>query len=339
MREALLGKSRDELRATAEALGASRWRGDQLFDWLYRNPVQSVEEMTNVPEAVRHALDERYDIGARPPTHVTESSDGTKKYLFPTRAGGFVEAALIPEGDRLTLCLSTQVGCRRGCTFCQTARQGFQGNLEPAEILGQYHALPERDRVTNIVYMGMGEPLDNLPAVITSLERFTDPEGYGLGVRKVTLSTVGIQPHLEAFLDQSPVNLAISVHSPFPAERRRIMPVENANPIEETFALIRRRREDRARRISVEYTLFAGVNDTRAHVDGLAKLTNGLRIRVNLIPYHTIDGAPWRPTEAQQIEQFAAWLRAKEIRTSVRRSRGQDIAAACGMLWTRSVAQ
>jgi 23S rRNA (adenine2503-C2)-methyltransferase len=330
--------TRDELEDLAVSLGHQRYRGRQIHHWLYRAAVASIDEMANIPAALRTALAEDHESGARPPISVNESDDGTRKYLFPTHHGGLVEAALIPDGNRTTLCLSTQVGCRRSCTFCQTARQGFQGNLEAGEILNQYHSIPERNEITNIVYMGMGEPLDNLEAALASLELFVDRDGYALPARRVTLSTVGIHPELHHFLDHPAtqgVSLAISLHSPFPDQRRTIMPVENANPIEETVNLIRTRREDRSRRVSFEYTMFSGVNDTPAHVDGIARLLNGLSVRINLIPYHAIEGTRLTPTHMPEIEAFAERLRAKGFRTSVRRSRGQDINAACGMLWTR----
>lgn len=349
---ALLGRTLEELRRLATSLGEPAFRGDQMYRWIYRQKALSLSDMTSLPISLRRKLTDACgaestsdgDVdsspcvpGLNPPVHSTVSKDGTKKYLFPTQHGGHVEAALIPDRDRLTLCLSTQIGCRRGCLFCQTARQGFQGNLSPGEIVNQYHALPERDAVTNIVYMGMGEPLDNFESTITSLELLTDEEGYGLGRRRITLSTVGIHPELERFLERSPVNLAISLHTPFPEERRRIMPVENANPIERTIGLVRQRREDRRRRISFEYTMFAGVNDTPRHADGIARLLNGLSVRINLIPFHPIPGTELQPSDFSTIERFRDVLRAKGIPTFIRSSRGQDINAACGLLWTRHI--
>lgn len=331
----------EHLESLVTSLGFPPYRARQIHHWLYRHGASSLKEMTNLPAALVKALEAHsFVIGAAPPLSVEESTDGTRKYLFPTAHGGFVEAALIPEDSRVTLCLSTQVGCRRSCVFCQTARQGFQGNLDPREIVNQYHAIPERERITNIVFMGMGEPLDNWENTCTALKILTDTRGYALPARRVTLSTVGVHPQLESFFqaDTGPISLAISLHNPFPEERRRLMPVENLNPMEETVRLIRQRREDRARRISFEYTLFAGVNDTARHVAGIARLLNGLRVRINLIPYHRIDGIQLTPTPPDGIEQFAEMLRAKGFPASIRRSRGQDINAACGLLWTRHAA-
>ncbi len=337
---ALLGRTRRQLEELVASYGEPAYRGRQLFHWIYRKYAQSFDRMQNLPGSLQSALAEHHTVGTIAPVRVNESSDGTRKYLFPTQHGGFVEAALIPEGSRATLCLSTQVGCRRSCTFCQTARQGFQGNLSAGEIVNQYHSIPERDAITNIVYMGMGEPLDNFDGTIASLGLFADSDGYALPPRRITLSTVGIHPELRTFLEHPEaegVSLAVSLHSPFPEERRRIMPVENANPIEETLRLIRAGREDRTRRVSFEYTMFAGVNDTPAHVDGISKLLNGLSVRINLIPFHELEGTNLRPTPPEEMDAFAEKLREKGFRTSVRHSRGQDINAACGMLWTRHV--
>ena len=338
-RTALLGKTRSELEALCVERGYEAYRGRQIFGWLYHKRVRSLDAMHNLPEQLkdRLALD-GVTIGALAPSRQEVSHDGTKKYLFPTRGGGFIETALIPDGGRLTLCLSTQVGCRRGCVFCQTARQGFQGNLDAGEVVNQLHSLPEIDAVTNIVYMGMGEPLDNLPAVLRSIELFTDHDGYALPLRRITVSTVGVLPQLHALLESSAVNLAVSVHSPFHDQRRSLMPVENTTPLVDTIDLIRRRREDRRRRVSVEYTLFGGVNDTREHARGLARLLAGLSIRVNLIPYHEIAGAGLIPSTREAIDRFRDRLREKDVRAFVRESRGQDINAACGMLWTRDIA-
>ncbi|SIQ16178.1 23S rRNA m(2)A-2503 methyltransferase [Alkalispirochaeta americana] len=327
--------SPEDLREAVSALGHQPYRADQICQWIYRQGARSLEEMKNLPGTLRQALAETLPLDVVPPARVLQSADGTKKYLFPV-AGGAVEAALIPDGERSTLCLSTQVGCRRACSFCQTGRQGFQGNLTVSEILNQYHSIPERSQITNIVFMGMGEPLDNSDATFQALDRFTDPQGYGLSARRITLSTVGIHPQLEEFFARSPVELAISLHNPFPRERQKIMPVERDNPIEETLRLIRRDRQDRTRRISFEYTLLEGFNDTPAHVEGLAKLLNGLRLRINLIPYHTIEGSPLRPTSAEGIEKFSRELQNKGMATFVRRSRGEDINAACGLLWTKT---
>jgi 23S rRNA (adenine2503-C2)-methyltransferase len=369
----LVGLSLADLRSVAVDLGEAPFRGNQLYGWIYGKKAANFEVLTNLSKGFRQALAERFVLGRREPLSVAVSSDGTRKYLFPVgeppatgapatgdpaagpppTAPGAVESALIPEGERLTLCLSTQVGCRRGCLFCQTGKQGFQGNLGTGDILNQFLSLPERDEVTNIVFMGMGEPLDNLDATLRSLELLTDPEGIGLSSRRITVSTVGIHPALEEFLEATKVNLAVSLHSPFPEERRALMPVEASHPLSKTIALLRRRREDTARKLSMEYTLFAGLNDTPRHAEALARLLSGLSLRVNLIPYHPIDagggttrpgttgrgtadsaGLDLRPPSPAAVAAFQQELRNVGLRTFTRRSRGQDIGAACGMLWT-----
>ena len=345
----MLGAPRKAVEQFLETHGYPRYRAKQIETWIYRHGAHSYRECTNLPASLIATLTDAFPLGATPHRTVQISSDETRKYLFPV--GGnqqsrgdepgstghrqqTIEAALIPEGKRLTLCLSTQVGCRRACTFCQTGRQGFHGNLETADILNQYHSLPERSNVTNIVYMGMGEPLDNPEAVLESLDTLTDPHRYALSPRRITLSTVGIHPALEEFLRRSPVNLAISIHNPFPEERRLIMPVERDHPIEKTLDLIRSTREDRKRRITFEYTLFDGVNDTQRHARELARVLGGLSTRVNLIAFHQFDTTRLKPTPRKSIERFAEWLRERGVRTFIRASRGQDIEAACGMLWT-----
>ncbi len=336
----LLAYEGQELRRILADRGYPPFRGSQVQHWLRRSGVLQWDEMHNLPQDLITEARASLPLGTIPPRTVEQSADGTRKYLFPTRNGGLVETALIPEEHRVTLCISTQVGCRRSCTFCQTARQGFQGNLEADEIINQYHSVPERREITNIVYMGMGEPLDNLSATVGSIAVFTEREGYRLPPRRITVSTVGIHPALEQFLstefEAGAPSLAISLHNPFPEERRQIMPVENGNPIEETVRLLRSNRQDTQRRISFEYTLFAGYNDTRRHVDGIARLLNGLRVRINLIPFHTIPGVQLTPAGMEQLEWFRDQLWRKDIPAFIRRSRGQDINAACGLLWTRN---
>jgi 23S rRNA (adenine2503-C2)-methyltransferase len=265
---------------------------------------------------------------------VDVSRDGTRKYLFRAGEGRFVEAAYIPEEDRATLCLSTQVGCKMACVFCATGRQGFQGHLDAGRILNQYLSLPEREKVTNVVYMGMGEPLDNLEAVLRSLAVLTAPGAVGMSPRKITVSTVGILPALRDFLDRSEVHLALSLHSPFPDERRGLMPVQGPNPAAELLALLRARDWSGQRRLSFEYIMFAGINDDEAHARELVRLLNGLRCRVNLIHWHAVPGAELQGSSREAMEAFQAVLKGKGLVTTIRRSRGLDIQAACGLLST-----
>jgi 23S rRNA (adenine2503-C2)-methyltransferase len=337
MKENLFGKTIDELTAIAQGAGLPGYAGKQVADWLYRKHARGLSAMSNLPRAAREALADRYEVEHRPPVKVTESADGTKKYLFEAQGGGLVEAAWIPEARRSTLCLSVQVGCKMGCLFCMTGKQGFQGQLGPGEILNQYLSLPEREQVTNIVYMGMGEPLDNLGNVMDSLEVLCSDWGFGLSPTRVTVSTVGLVPAIRTFLETSRCHLAVSLHTPFEEERRRLMPVENVYPLSEVLREIREARVGGQRRVSFEYILFDQLNDTARHARELARILNGIRCRVNLIPFHPIPGTPLAPSPRETMLQFEAHLREHGILTTIRHSRGQDISAACGMLSTREL--
>ncbi len=333
----LFGRSREELEALALQMGLPRYAGGQLAHWLYGRQVERFEAMTDLPLEARGELAERFEVGAGAPLRVTVSADGTKKYLFPAGQDRFVEAAFIPEEDRATLCLSVQVGCKMGCLFCATGRQGFSGNLTPGEILNQYRSLPEREAVTNVVYMGMGEPLDNLEAVLASLEVFTRPWGYGFSPKRITVSTVGLLPALGTYLRGSRCHLAVSLHSPFDEERRRIMPVASVHGLAALLEAVRATPFDGQRRVSFEYILFSGFNDTPRHARELVRILNGIPCRVNLLPFHPVPGVPLEPSPPQRMEEFQNQLKARGVRTTIRRSRGLDIQAACGLLSTREL--
>jgi 23S rRNA (adenine2503-C2)-methyltransferase len=328
----LLGRTLDELRAIAAEAALPPFAADQLAGWLYRQHATGFEEMTNLPKAARAALAARYDVGRCPPAAEAVSSDGTKKYLFPTAAGGPVETAFIPDAGRATLCVSTQSGCRRACRFCHTGRIGFYGNLTAGEILNQYASLPERDAVTNLVFMGMGEPLDNLDATLRSVGALTAAWGYAMSPTRITVSTIGLLPALQRLIDETRVHIALSLHSPFPDERRRFLPAEGQHPAAAAIDALRRARIGGQRRVMIEYIGFAGVNDTPRHAEALARLLRGLRCRVNLIPFNPWPGAPLAPSPRAALEAFQHVLKARDIMTTIRRSRGADIAAACGML-------
>jgi 23S rRNA (adenine2503-C2)-methyltransferase len=222
-----------------------------------------------------------------------------------------------------------------GCLFCMTGKQGFQGNLTPGEILNQYRSLPERRKLSNIVYMGMGEPLDNLPAVLRSLEVFTANWGFALSPRRITVSTIGITPAMLEFLNKSEAHLAISLHSPFDEERRKLMPVQQVYPLKEVLKEIRSWDFGRQRRISFEYILFKGYNDSAAHVNELSRILHGIKCRINLIRFHPIPDTPLESPSEKAIEIFRDKLNSKGITTTIRASRGEDIWAACGLLSTK----
>ncbi len=337
MKESVFGRTLGQLEALAGREGLPRYAGRQLADWLYRKHSERFGAMTNLSREARLRLEERYRIEVGTPLKESVSRDGTRKYLYPAGEERFVEAAFIPEGSRGTLCLSVQVGCKMGCLFCMTGRQGFGGNLSAGEILNQYRSLPQRPSVTNVVYMGMGEPLDNLENVLGSLEVFAAPWGYGFSPRRITVSTIGLLPALEVLLAASRCRLALSLHSPFEEERRRLMPVQNVHPLSEVLELLRRYPMESGRRVSFEYILFSGLNDSSFHARELSRILHGIPARVNLIPFHPIPGSPLRPCTPEEMEAFRDRLREKGVLATVRRSRGLDIQAACGLLSTREL--
>jgi len=312
--------------------GWPAFRGRQLAEWLYKRHAAEIDEMTSLSKAARAELGEAWVVGRSPPVEVQESADGTRKYLFPAGLSHHVESVVIPDDERATLCMSTQVGCRRACRFCMTGQQGFQGNLTAAEMINQYASLPERDQISNIVLMGMGEPLDNADAVFRLLEVFTAAYGYAMSPSRLTLSTVGILPPLKAYLDRFRSHLALSVHSPFDEERAEWMPVQRKYPLAEIIALLRATDWHGQRRLTLEYIMCRGLNDSVAHARELARRFRGLRCRINLIPFHGGTGLPFTASGWEQMERFQQNLKAEGFITHIRRSRGQDIAAACGQL-------
>ncbi len=338
MREILFGKTLEELKALSQSHGLPSFTGKQLAEWLYKKEVSSLQEMTNLSKKARALLEDNYDTGIRPPVDVQESVDGTKKYLFQAAGGKFIETAYIPEIKRSTLCISSQVGCKMGCLFCMTGKQGFQGNLSSGEILNQFRSVPEWRNISNIVYMGMGEPLDNLEEVLKSLEVLTSDWGFALSPRRITVSTIGITPAMLQFLDRSNAHLAVSLHTPFDEERRKLMPVQQVYPLKEVLKEIRSWDFGRQRRISFEYILFKGFNDSAAHVNELSRILHGIRCRINLIRFHPIPDTPLESPDEETINLFKEKLIAKGITTTIRASRGQDIWAACGLLSTKKLA-
>jgi len=337
MKERLFGKTLSEIQSLVLELGLPKFTAKQITDWLYKKPVSSVDEMTNLSKKAREILAEKYDFGLTGYTKVQESTDGTKKYLFPTVQNKFIETAMIPEGDRRTVCVSSQVGCKMGCLFCFTAKQGFQGQLTAGEIVNQIRSIDEATEVSNIVYMGMGEPFDNLEEVLKSIEILTSEWGYAMSPRRITVSTIGIIPGMLTFLERSDAHLAVSLHTPFHEERQKLMPVQVAYPIEEVINEIKSWDFGRQRRISFEYILFDGLNDTNAHVKELARILDGLKCRINLIRFHPVPGTPLKSPSEKVMQQFKDALNQKGILTTIRASRGQDIYAACGLLSTKEL--
>ena len=311
-----------------------RFAAKQIARWLYDKHATTIEAMSDLSARHRALLAETYEVGLTAPEKVSISTDGTKKYLYRTSQNHFIESAYIPDGDRATLCISSQAGCRMGCHFCATGRQGLQHSLSTNEILNQIGSLPERERLTNVVFMGMGEPLDNLDSLLPALEVLTSAWGFGWSPTRITVSTAGVASRLERFLEATQVHLAVSLHNPFPHERAEIMPVEKAWPIREVVEILRRYDFTHQRRVSFEYIVMSGLNDSPRHIRELCRLLDGIKCRINLIRFHKIPGSPYFSPDDRAMIAFRDALTAKGIHTTIRTSRGEDIQAACGLLST-----
>lgn len=328
----LIGMTKADLAEVARQCGLPRFAAGQIARWLYQKRVTDVDAMTDLSLRGREALKQRYCVGRQESVLRTVSTDGTAKYLFPGVGGRGIESVMIPDGDRATLCVSSQAGCRMNCRFCMTGRQGFHGNLTPAAIINQVLSVEESERLTNIVYMGMGEPTDNANAVMKSIEILTAPWGFAWSPRRITLSSIGRIDVLRRIIEQTNVHIAISVHSPFGAEREEIMPVERAYPLTAVVDMLRGYDWAHQRRLSVEYIMWRGKNDSMRHADALARLLRGLHCRVNLIRFHSIEGFDRESSPTPVMEAFRDRLNAAGITATIRASRGEDIMAACGQL-------
>jgi len=337
MKPALFGNTLSELTELAVSLGLPKFTGKQLADWLYKKEIDTIADMSNLSKKARDLLEEHYCFGLHAPAKVQVSTDGTKKYLFETATENFIETAMIPFQERRTVCVSSQVGCKMGCLFCMTGKQGFQGQLSAGDIVNQIRSIPERNEVTNIVYMGMGEPFDNLDEVLRSIEILTADWGFAMSPRRITVSSIGITPGLVRFLNESEAHLAISMHTPFHEERQQLMPVQIAYPLEEVIDVIRKWDFSGQRRVSFEYIVFHGLNDTARHVKELCRMLNGIRCRINLIRFHPVPGTPLKGTDEETLQWFKDELNRKGLLTTIRASRGQDIYAACGLLSTKAL--
>jgi 23S rRNA (adenine2503-C2)-methyltransferase len=358
-KQVLLGMTATELREVAKSLGMPAFTGGQIAQWLYQKHVTTIDEMTNISKANRELLKAHCQVGAHAPIDCQHSQDGTVKYLFPVRThephepyepyephkphephrphephAKFVETVFIPDDDRGTLCVSCQVGCKMNCLFCQTGKQGWQGDLTVADILNQIYALPERELLTNVVFMGQGEPMDNLDAVLRATEILTADYGYAWSPKRITVSSVGVKNRLKRFLDESQCHVAISMHSPLHEQRQQLMPAERAMPIDDVVALLKQYDFTHQRRCSFEYICFAGLNDTLAHGRAIVSLLQGLECRVNLIRFHQIPDVDLPGSDEGRMEQLRDYLTQHGVYTTIRASRGQDILAACGLLST-----
>jgi 23S rRNA (adenine2503-C2)-methyltransferase len=333
-KEKLFGKTLNELIAVAKRLGLPGFAARQIADWLYKKEIYSIEEMTNLSKKTRELMSAEYEYGLNPPENSSEGADGTKKYLYKVLNNKYIETAYIPDNDRATICVSSQAGCKMGCIFCMTGKQGFQGNLTSNEILNQFRSLPEFSKLTNMVFMGMGEPLDNVNDLMKSLEILTSEWGYGWSPTRITVSTVGLLSPIKEFLEKSRCHLAVSLHSPFDEERRKLMPIQRTNTVEEVLSIIRNFDFNSQRRVSFEYILFEGMNDTPRHIKELARILNGIKCRINIIRFHEIPGSDFKSPGLTATNNFKEALNDKGILTTIRSSRGVDIQAACGLLST-----
>lgn len=330
----LLGMDIAELKAAVGELGLPTFTARQIATWMYQHHATDIEQMTNISKVNRQRLAEVFVIGALPPLDMHKSIDGTIKYLFPTASGKFVETVYIPDGERATLCVSSQVGCKMNCLFCQTGKQGFEGNLSAADIINQIYSLPERDKLTNVVFMGQGEPMDNLDNVLRATRLLTADYAWAWSPKRITVSSVGIKGKLQRFLDESDCHIAISLHSPIHEQRAQLMPAEKAMPIADVVSLLKHYDFSHQRRASFEYIVFDQFNDSMTHAREIVKLLSGLQCRVNLIRFHTIPNVNLHGADMKKMETFRDYLTAHGIFTTIRASRGQDIFAACGLLST-----
>lgn len=323
-----------ELQEVTKGLGMPGFTAKQIAQWLYVKRAKNIDEMTNLSLKHRAMLSEAYVVGAETPINEMRSQDGTVKYLYHTFDNHFVETVFIPDEDRGTVCVSSQVGCKMNCKFCMTGKQGFSGNLSANQIINQIHSLPEFERLTNVVMMGMGEPLDNLDEVMKALEIMTAQWGYAWSPKRITLSTVGLKKGLQCFLEESECHLAVSLHAPLPALRRELMPAERAYSITEIVDVLRNYDFSHQRRLSFEYIVFKGVNDSVVYAKELLKLLRGLDCRVNLIRFHAIPNVDLEGVDVAKMTELRDYLTQHGLFTTIRASRGEDIFAACGMLST-----
>ena len=331
-KQPIYGSTPVELQGICASLGMPRFAAGQIASWLYKRGATDFAHMSDLSLRNRALLEERYSLGLSAPVRVQESADGTKKYLYRTSEGDYIESAYIPDGERATLCVSSQAGCRMGCRFCATGRLGLHHSLSACDILNQIASLPERELLTNVVFMGMGEPLDNTDNVLRALEVLTSPWGYGWSPTRITVSTAGVARELRRFLDSTQVHLAVSLHNPFHEERAEIMPIERAYPIVEVVDILRDYDFTHQRRVSFEYIVMSGLNDSSRHVRELCKLLNGIKCRINLIRFHKIPDSPYFSPDDKAMIAFRNALTDRGIMTTIRTSRGEDIKAACGLL-------
>lgn len=330
----LLGMTLAQIKSAVTQAGMPAFTAKQIAHWIYCKRVRSFDEMTNISLKNREQLSQLFNVGYAAPVEAMRSTDGTIKYLYRAGESSFVEAVYIPDGDRATLCVSSQIGCKMNCLFCMTGKQRYTANLTANEIVNQIFALPEFDKLTNIVFMGMGEPCDNLDNLLQSIEILTANYATAWSPHRLTVSSVGVRKGLKRLLDSGDYHIAISLHHPVPAQRSELMPAERGYSILEIVELLKQYDFSHQRRLTFEYIVFKGVNDSNAHARKLLKLLDGLDCRINLIRYHAVPGVPLEGVGNDEMLRMRDFLTANGIFTTIRASRGEDIFAACGMLST-----
>lgn len=330
----LLGMTLDALKEAVKEAGMPAFTAKQIADWVYNKRVRSIDSMSNISLKNREKLSGLFEVGYSDPTEAAYSVDGTIKYLYRVNDNRFVEAVYIPDGERATLCVSSQVGCKMNCLFCMTGKQKYTANLTTNEILNQILALPEFEKLTNIVFMGMGEPCDNLDNLLPAIEVLTSSYGLGWSPHRLTVSTVGVRKGLKRLLDSGDYHIAVSLHHPIPEKRQEIMPAEKGYSIVEMLDLLREYDFSHQRRLTFEYIVFKGINETMFYARKLLSLLNGIDCRINLIRYHAIPGVPLEGVDEEGMTQLRDYLTKNGLFTTIRASRGEDIFAACGMLST-----
>lgn len=328
----LLGKTLSELQEICHKLGFENFKAKQIAHWLYKKEIDSISQMTNLSKLQREKLQASFNLGISKPIDEQISRDGTRKYLFALAEENTIETVYIPEAKRHTVCVSSQCGCKRNCSFCFTGKIGFKQDIDAASIINQIRSIPQFNMITNIVFMGMGEPLDNLDEVLKSIEILTEKWGFAMSPKRITVSTIGILPQLQLLLEKQKCNIAVSVHSPFEKEREVLVPTQKQHKIKEIIRVIRNYPIESQRRVSFEYILFDNYNDSINHADALIKLLKGIRCRINLIQYHKIQDVFLKKSRSDNMYRFRERLTNKGIIATIRRSRGEDIFAACGML-------
>jgi 23S rRNA (adenine2503-C2)-methyltransferase len=330
----LCGLTSDEIFRLIEPSGYTHAHAVSVANNLYKSVTSDFIQFTKIPLKLKSLLAEKTESGIFSPVHSVTSADNSVKYLFRTKEGKEFETVYIPDKKRHTVCVSTQSGCRMGCTFCVTGRYGFRGNLTAGEIVNQIISIPVADKITHVVFMGMGEPMDNLENVLKACQIINAEWGLTISSRRITVSTVGIMPAVEKFLQECDCNLTISLYSPFREERKKVIPAETKYPVRNAINLMKNYQIKNKQRFSLAYVMVDGVNDTEAHLEEIKSVLKGSAIRVNLLPYHHGVDDTNKSSSAERMQYFKHNLVISGISASIRKSRGLDIFAACGLLAT-----